>query len=473
MVGDRPRTLLAALAAGGGRPVRADELIELVWGEEAPANATKSLQVLVSRTRSACGADAIVRDGVGYRLGVGPTEIDSARLAALVREAAATLERDAASSVALAREALAVANGGPPAAAADDAGPLHDIREAAAADIASAHVILAQALSRTGAHADALPALEAAQAGRPDDESLLADLLRSEAIVRGPAAALERFEHYRRDVREPARCQSGGAVAADPPIPAGARPAGPQRRAIRREHARRARARPRAAEGADGSLARGLDRRSRRPREDAPRACPRARGLRTGRARRRARRRHLDAGHRGRGRIRARRPRFGQWPPGSHCRGAGRRSGARCTASRAVAQPARAGQLRALDRGGCGVGRVPRLDDGRAAGAHHDPGAARDRCRSASTCSDSSRSPTRPSCSANGRSRRGRLRGYPTMSWRASSAGSTACRWRSSWRPPRCARCRSRRSTSASRTGSRCCVGAIAAHPTATRRCWR
>ena len=202
MVGDRPRTLLAALAAGGGRPVRADQLIELVWGEEAPANATKSLQVLVSRTRSACGADAIVRDGVGYRLGVGPTEIDSARLAALVREAAATLERDAASSVALAREALAVANGGPPATAADDAGPLHDIRQAAAADIASAHVILAQALSRTGAHADALPALEAAQAERPDDESLLADLLRSEAIVRGPAAALERFEHYRQDVRD-------------------------------------------------------------------------------------------------------------------------------------------------------------------------------------------------------------------------------------------------------------------------------
>ena len=117
MVGDRPRTLLAALAAGSGRPVRADELIDLVWGDEAPANATKSLQVLVSRTRSACGADAIVRDGVGYRLGVGPTEIDSARLAALVREAAATLERDAASSVALAREALEVANGGPPAAA--------------------------------------------------------------------------------------------------------------------------------------------------------------------------------------------------------------------------------------------------------------------------------------------------------------------------------------------------------------------
>src|SRR5581483_10210923 len=33
-------------------------------------------------------------------------------------------------------------------------------------------------------------------------EALLADLLRSEAAVRGPGAALERFERYRRDLRE-------------------------------------------------------------------------------------------------------------------------------------------------------------------------------------------------------------------------------------------------------------------------------
>ena len=183
--------------------MRAEELIELVWGDEAPANATKSLQVLVSRTRSACGPDAIVRDGIGYRLGVAPTEVDSVRLAALARDAGAALEHDAASAAALARDALALAGG---AAAADEdggeGGPLGNIRRAAAVDITSARVILAQALSRTGAHADALPALEAAFVERPDDESLLADLLRSEADVRGPAAALERFERHRLEVRE-------------------------------------------------------------------------------------------------------------------------------------------------------------------------------------------------------------------------------------------------------------------------------
>ncbi len=96
MVGDRPQALFAALAAGGCRPVGPAELIELVWGDEAPRNGAKSLQVLVSRARTSCGADAIVRDGVGYRLGAAPDEVDSARLAQLVRTAAAELDRDAA-----------------------------------------------------------------------------------------------------------------------------------------------------------------------------------------------------------------------------------------------------------------------------------------------------------------------------------------------------------------------------------------
>jgi DNA-binding SARP family transcriptional activator len=62
VAGDRPRALLAALAARGCRPVPAEELIALVWGDEAPHNGMKSLQVLVSRVRNASGAEAIVTD---------------------------------------------------------------------------------------------------------------------------------------------------------------------------------------------------------------------------------------------------------------------------------------------------------------------------------------------------------------------------------------------------------------------------
>jgi Bacterial transcriptional activator domain/AAA domain len=114
---------------------------------------------LLSRPAAAvrCGPKS-VRNGAGYQLGAAPGEVDSARLAELVR--------------------------------------------AAAADAATARVILARASSRAGAHAAALPVLAAAHVQWPQDEPLLADVLRSEAAVSGPATALERFERYRRDLRE-------------------------------------------------------------------------------------------------------------------------------------------------------------------------------------------------------------------------------------------------------------------------------
>ena len=61
VAGDRPQALLAALAGGGGRPVRAEELIDLVWGDEAPLNGMKSLQVLVARARNGEEALATVK----------------------------------------------------------------------------------------------------------------------------------------------------------------------------------------------------------------------------------------------------------------------------------------------------------------------------------------------------------------------------------------------------------------------------
>jgi predicted ATPase/DNA-binding SARP family transcriptional activator len=230
VVGDRPQALLAALAARDCRPVRAERLIELVWGDEAPSNGMKSLQVLVSRVRNACGADVIVRDGTGYRLGASPGEVDSVRLAGLVRDAAAALDQDAAVAAAAAREAQALA-AGLRAAGDEESGPLAEVRRAAAADLAAARVVLARAASRMGEHAAALPQLTAAHAERPRDESLLADLLRSEAVVDSPAAALDRFERYRQDLRERLGADPGellqrahrGLLALDHPVRRGVR----------------------------------------------------------------------------------------------------------------------------------------------------------------------------------------------------------------------------------------------------------
>ena len=62
-------------------------LIDVVWGDDRPANPTKALQVLVSRVRSQCGADVLVRHGNGYRLGVGHDEVDALLLGRLLERA--------------------------------------------------------------------------------------------------------------------------------------------------------------------------------------------------------------------------------------------------------------------------------------------------------------------------------------------------------------------------------------------------
>ena len=238
VVGDRPRALLAALAADAGRPVSSDQLIERVWGDDVPANAAKSLQVLVSRTRSAYGESAIVREGPGYRLGLEPDEVDVARLARLVRDASAALDHEAPRAAALAEEALALADGVPALGDGDD-GALSEIRRAAAEHTHAAEIVRARAWSRSGTHERALGPLEAAVAAQPRDESLLWDLLRSEAAVRGPAAALERFETYRRKLRDELGGAPGERLAAPAARSARARPPGPRGGALRRDAADR------------------------------------------------------------------------------------------------------------------------------------------------------------------------------------------------------------------------------------------
>ena len=277
VAGERSQALLAALAAAGGRPVRAERLIDLVWGDEAPANAAKGLQVLVSRTRTALGADAIVRDAVGYRLGVDPAEVDSVRLAALARDAAAALRRRRRPRGHAGPRGAGA--GGRAAARRSTTRPTRwpSVRRAAAGDLATARVILAQASSRTGAHAEALPALEAAHAERADDEALLADLLRSEAAVRGPGAALERYEAYRQDLLERLGTNPGERLAPRAPRPAGARPPGPRAAcATTRARCSAATATSRRLRALLDRRARGLDHRAGRPRQDAARPRPRA-----------------------------------------------------------------------------------------------------------------------------------------------------------------------------------------------------
>ena len=91
VVGDRAHTLLAVLAMNGRAGVGVERLVEALWPEETPANPTKALQVVISRTRAATCADLVVRTPGGYRLGLPAGQVDALLLGELVERARAAL----------------------------------------------------------------------------------------------------------------------------------------------------------------------------------------------------------------------------------------------------------------------------------------------------------------------------------------------------------------------------------------------
>jgi DNA-binding SARP family transcriptional activator len=82
--GDKERIVLAALSLGANRVVSVFHLIDALWGEDPPERAANALQVQVSRLRKklAAGGDGgavLFTEPSGYRLAVGPGELDVAR----------------------------------------------------------------------------------------------------------------------------------------------------------------------------------------------------------------------------------------------------------------------------------------------------------------------------------------------------------------------------------------------------------
>ncbi|MEM9653387.1 MAG: BTAD domain-containing putative transcriptional regulator [Actinomycetota bacterium] len=77
--------LLAALALEPQVAITVGRLVELLWGEDPPRTAEKTLQTYVARLRKALGADAIVRAGTAYRLDIDPASIDTFRFRSALR----------------------------------------------------------------------------------------------------------------------------------------------------------------------------------------------------------------------------------------------------------------------------------------------------------------------------------------------------------------------------------------------------
>jgi predicted ATPase/DNA-binding SARP family transcriptional activator len=73
------QTVLAALALSVGAAVPVSRLVELVWGQQPPRTAEKTLQWYVTRLRKALGSEVIVRAGAAYRLDLETDAVDIVR----------------------------------------------------------------------------------------------------------------------------------------------------------------------------------------------------------------------------------------------------------------------------------------------------------------------------------------------------------------------------------------------------------
>jgi predicted ATPase/DNA-binding SARP family transcriptional activator len=80
----RCQAVLAALALSVGEAVTVSRLIDVLWGEDPPATADKTLQGYIARLRKNLGAAAIVRAGTAYRLDLDVDRVDVARFRRLI-----------------------------------------------------------------------------------------------------------------------------------------------------------------------------------------------------------------------------------------------------------------------------------------------------------------------------------------------------------------------------------------------------
>src|SRR5450631_3178286 len=118
--GAKQRALLALLALQRGRPVSADRLIDVLWGDGQASNPANALQAQIGQLRRTFGAAAILTSEAGYALAVGSDDVDVVRFGQLVAEGRRLAgDGEAALASAALGEALGLRRGEPLAEFAD------------------------------------------------------------------------------------------------------------------------------------------------------------------------------------------------------------------------------------------------------------------------------------------------------------------------------------------------------------------
>jgi DNA-binding SARP family transcriptional activator len=183
----KQRALLTLLLLHRNHVVATGQLIDELWGDDPPTQATKTLQVYVSQLRKALGADRLVTRPPGYLLRVDEGELDLERFEQLT---AAARERLAAGDAPAARdglhEALQLWRGPPEAAAAR----LEELRTAAHEDWLHASL-------EAGDAAGVIPQLEELVAAQPLRERPRGLLMLALYRAGRQAEALELFRRTR------------------------------------------------------------------------------------------------------------------------------------------------------------------------------------------------------------------------------------------------------------------------------------
>ncbi len=190
------RRLLQRLAAARAEPLGVDALADAVWGEDPPSAPVDNLATLVSRLRGALGADVVVGDRSGWRLG--PTvRVDLDNAAALLAQAEAAADR-AEPAVAAAAAARAVrALTGEVLADAPTGAWVQDVRDEAGVALRRARRLLAAASLDAGDVAAATATATAALRDDPYDETAARVLMRAHRAAGEPARGLAVYEELR------------------------------------------------------------------------------------------------------------------------------------------------------------------------------------------------------------------------------------------------------------------------------------
>ncbi len=188
----KARRLLSRLAIARGASVSVDTLAQVVWGDELPSHPADQLSVLVSRLRSALGADRLTRTQAGYTLMA--DWLDVVALAELAVEARRRLDVGAvAPATAAARAALELLRGPVLPEEPDETQWLEAERAEVARYAAAARLVAAEAVLASGDPWTASALAERALDAEPYDEAALRAVMSAHHAAGRPAVALRAY----------------------------------------------------------------------------------------------------------------------------------------------------------------------------------------------------------------------------------------------------------------------------------------